>query len=424
MPTLKEYLEEQRREGETPYFTNIPGEGPEGAFRYGEEEFTAETERMLEDPGGGFTYTENLPEGLVPRERPQLPTPEKPTAETVAPGGEIPEAYRKEHGLSAEAKWAIDQKIPETAAAVPKKPTEQELSQDFKDRGRFRDHVAKKIEGRLGVDPLTYDYVAEAEKKTKEKEPDLFRAFWGGKKAYHMKDLLNPQEKNMWESALQDFAAKNESETKFKSDQANKELTFGMKTFDDRRREKAKLPTAVKDAIGSMYTDEEGKRDIPGDVLSNAIMVTGQMVDKGMSGPEAVAKFTQAHMQQQIQQQSKRAAIDDALSGIPDPGRWKSAADKAAAKTAAQSALDAGGTEDEVKNRLLDRGWDEKDIAKILLAGPIASADVSRETAKGIAKLDSPDAIRKAWKAGDFGPSESKEARAKAKELLTPFHKG
>ena len=414
MPTLKEYLEEQRRAGEAPYFTNIPGEGPEGAFRYGEEEFTAETERMLEDPGGGFTYTEGLPEGLVPRARPQLPMSEEPTAETVTPGGEIPEAYRKEHGLSAEARWAGDQKIPKAKEPIPKKPTGEELSQDFKDRGRFRDHVAKKIEGRLGVNPLTYDYLEAAEKKTKEKEPDFFRAFWGGRKAYHMKDHLTPAEKNMYEPALQDFGAKNENEAKALSDRVNKELTFGMKTYDDRQREKGKLPKAVKDAIGSMYTDEEGKRNIPGDVLSNAIMVTGQMVDRGMSGPEAVAKFTQAHMQQQIQQQNKRASIDDALSGIPDPGRWKSSADMAAAKTATQSALDAGGTEDEVKNRLIDRGWDEKDIVKILPAGgPIKAAptDVSRETATA---ADTPESIRKRYKAGEITKEQAKQLLSKA----------
>lgn len=424
MPTLKEYLEEQRKEGKTPYFTNIPGEGPEDAFRYGEQEFSAETERLLEDPASGFTYTENLPEGMVPRGG--QPIPEKPTAETVTPGGEIPEEYRKKHGLSKEARWAADQKIPAAAAAaIPEKPPADVGSKDFADRRKYRDFVVKKIETRGGVNPLKFNPQAEVE-KSKELLPKVFKDAFGGRVAWISRDNLNPEQKKIWEAAQQTFFSQVENNSEFRLEGAKKELAFGMKIYDEKVAEKAKIPKGMEASLESIYIeqDESGKAagKIPAGELANAVKLAEDMVNrKNMSAPEAINQVTSAL----IGRRARKQSIADAIGAIPemDTGWFDSDAKNVKiVQDLVQDALGQGATEQEVRVRLSDQGWNDKNIAKVFPQGEKKAGDVSHETPGG--QYDSPEAVRAAWKEGAFGPPESKESRAKAKELIMPFHKG
>lgn len=430
MPTLKEYLEEQRKAGEVPYFTNVQPDAwnplRDDAFVYQEEPFTAESEKLLPGmpigaPGGDeFSYAKAVPPG----ERP----PAAPTAETVTPGGEIPEEYREKHGLSAEARWAFDQKIPKKKEPVPKKPPAAagDPKKVFADIDTFSEDSAGKIKARTGIDPRDFNYIEEAEKLTKAKEPELFRAFFGGQKAYHMKDHLNPMEKKGWEEYQQSVAAKDENKLKLDFEGAKKQHAFNLKKFDHQQKEKAKIPDAIKRAISPMYiTYEDGKKlgNIPPGVETDAIKFTTDLMNSGMGLGKAVDTTNQALIQRTLREQNTRSAVEDALSGIPDPGRWKSAAEMATAKTAAQSALDAGGTVDEIRSRLIDRGWPEDKVTQILPAEGRAATTVPRETAAAEQYPD-PHSVRVAYKAGKFGPPESKEAQDKAKSLVMALHKG
>lgn len=441
MPTLKEYIEEQRRlAGATPEagpptfrFTNIPGAVAPGTFAFDEEEFTAETERMLEEPGGGLEYTPEKPYefGIAEAER-KREIPPKPTAETIVPGGEIPEEVRKKYGLSPEAHYAIEQKVPEKPK-IPEKPPDEVLTPAYKDRMGFRDHLAKKIEQREGVNPLTYNYL-EAVEKAEENLPKIFRATFGGRVAWHMKDDLNPQQKKIWDEAKHDYFAKVENQAKFLYDRANKALKFGMQQYDkDQKRiadEVAKVPEAVRNAISSLYVrvDEAGKKigQIPGPVLADAIVYAESMVKRGASSSEAALQTSQELTQRRIQEQETRQKIDAALAEIEKPG-FVTQNDIKIAKVAAQKAMDAGGSLAEIRSILLDRGFKEKHVTQITSgmkqkpAAPPAAPSAPGAVPRGTTQYASATDVRDALRRGDFGPPDSAEARAKAKQELQRF---
>ena len=387
MTTLKEYIEDQRKLGATPYFTNLPpGEGgPEDAFRYDEDEFTAATEKELEDPLSGFSYSEDVP-GLIPEEPQEFSMaeakrkkgiPPKPTAETVTPGARVPGEKT--------ARYAMDQKIPKAKEAVPKKPSAEELTPDFKNRARYEKQVAGRIEREYGFDPRTFNYVEEAAKQTQEREPDLFRKTFGGRKAYHMKDLLDPREKRAWNAAVEADAAMTENKLKFTSDQINKQLKGSMDLYDEKTKEKAKLPVTMKQNLEGLFitVNEDGKKvgQIPPAVLPKAVVRAEKYINGGMSSAEAGSKVTQEIMQETIQLQATRQAKVDSLAAIPGPGSWgMNPKEQKAAKTAGDAALKAGATMNEVKAAYLDRGYTELHIAKIYPPGAGETAVVSRET--------------------------------------------
>lgn len=423
--TLKEYIEEQRKLGATPYFTNIPPEegGPEDVFRYEEKPFTEQTERELEDPLAGFRYSEDVP-GLMPEEpqefsmaeaeKARKAPPPKPTAETVTPGARVPGEKT--------ARYAMDQRIPEAKEAIPEKPPAEALTVNFKNRAKYEKQVANKIKQEMGYNPLTFNYVEEAAKITKEREPDLFRKTFRGRKAYHMKEFLDPQERKIWRAAVSDDAATTENKLKFTSDKIDKRFKGSMEVFDDKVREKAKLPVAVKNAISPLFitVNEEGKKlgQIPATILPKAIANATRYVNGGMDAAEAVSKVTQELTQQTIlmnaQRETETQAKADALAAIQKPG-WVTKADIDKARVTSKAALDAGATKNEVKATLLDVGYKEGQVAQIFKPEAPAVTVVSRETPGKKSKVRE---IKEAFQRGDYGPPESTEARDKAKAKM------
>ena len=412
MPTLKEYLEEQRKAGDTPYFTNIQPDAwnplRDDAFTYQEEPFTAESEKLIPqipvgEPGDEqFSYAGAKPPGPPP-----------PTAATVTPGGEIPESYREEHpGLSSAARWAIDQKIPEKKEPVPKKPPADlgEKKKVFADIDTFSEDSAGKIKARTGIDPRDFNYIEEAEKATKKNEPDLFRAFFGGRKAYHMKDHLDPMAKKAWEQFQQEDAAKTENKLKLDFEMAKKQHAFNLKKFDHQQKEKAKLPKDITAALTPLYVTTDPVTGKPVGEIDPGVEVEGNrfatdLMNGGMPREKAVALTYQTFQQRKSHEQDRKIRVTEALAGIGPPGMYTSDYDKRMVKTAIKTAREGGATDEEINNKLALLNWTDKEREDVL--GP-EGTDVSRETLAMDYK--SPTDIVAAEKAGKLTREQAKQA--------------
>lgn len=393
MPTLKEYLAEQRDLKKTPYFTNIQPDAwnplRDDAFTYQEEPFTAESEKLIPqipvgEPGDEqFSYAGAKPPGPPP----------PPTAETVTPGGEISEEYRTgpgRMGLSPAARWAIDQKIPEKKEAVPEKPPAKvDPKKLFADIDVFNEDSLGKIKKRTGIDLRDYNYIEEAEKLTKTKEPELFRAYFDGQKAYHMIKFLNPAEKQGWERHQQMIAAKDENKLKLDWEMAKKQHEFNLKRFDHQQKEKAKLPKDITAALTPLFVSTDPVTGKPVGEIDAGVEVEGNrfatdLMNGGMSRPKAVALTYQTFQQRKSHEQDRKIRVNEALSTIGPPGMYTSDYDKRMLSMAIKKAREGGATEKEVDDKLIFFNWTEEERKEML--GPEATKglydpkDVSRGT--------------------------------------------
>lgn len=363
--SIREYLQAQRKAGKTPYFTNIPEGAPEDAFVYDEPEFTAETERLLETPGGGMEYTESL------RQR-----------------GEI------------------------APSPIPKKPPDEILTTegraDFKNRQKYSQFIV----GKMGFDPHTFDPDKEVEKAQKAL-PGVFEAAFGGKALWRDRDKLNKEEKAHWDAVHKAFNVHVKNRAKARVERGKEEYKLRMKVFEDKVKEKKAMPAAMEKSLESIFisVNEEGKKigKIPGGVLSKANRDAEKLVNtEGMTGPEATAKVVDDIARERI----RILTIDEALNAIPDMvkgllGKVKNIED---AKSAAQDAMEQGAEQKEVKSILKERGWDDKAIKEILPKEeqPPTPAPTP-ETIPGAGRYRTPEEIRNAFRAGTITRDQAKQ---------------
>lgn len=371
MATIKEYLSEMREQGKTPHFTNIPGAARPDSFVYDEDEFTAETERQLGTPGGGFEYT---PEHL--RESPQF-TPES---------------------------------MPETKGKMPKKPPDSLLEpggqRDFKDRQKYSKFVVDK----MGFDPYSLDSTKEIE-KAQEALPDVFEAAFGGQVLWNDKDKLNKAEKEHWNAVHRAFNVHVRDSVKEKAKRGKEEYKSRMKVFEDKLAEKKAIPAAMEKSLGSIFIsiNESGKKTgkIPAGILSKANRDAEQLINTGtMSGPEAIAKITDDLVRERL----RISAIDDALAAIPDMKTgWfgDDAKNIENVKSIIKDALEQGADRKEVEARLKKQGWDSKNIAKVF---PKETDKIETpDKTVGAQQYKTPEDIRSAFKSGAITRDQAKQ---------------
>lgn len=332
--TLKEYLEEQRKAQKTPYFTNVQPDpwNPlrKDAFAFEEEPFTAESERMF---GEYEEFEEPHPEfgGAPVAGELTPPPPPKPTAETVTPGGEIPEEIRKKHGLSKEAHYAYDQKIPKAAEAVPPKPTEEELAIDFKDRRKFRDHSGQMALQKFGINPNTYNpAVAMEEAKTGPRMQKLYQKVLMGKNSWTNRENLTPEQKKLWKPHENALLAQIEAEDQGNLKLANASVKNDMMHYDNVQKEVAQIPTGIRNMLKSIrrvvdpmdpsksYTHVE-----PGE---EAWMIKrGQELlreGKYKTAAEVVDRIQTLALDQMEKDKHKQEKKDEAMAAIPSWSKW------------------------------------------------------------------------------------------------------
>jgi len=336
----------------------MPSEATPDSSAYNEEEFTAETERQLETPGTGFDYTS------------------KPSPAEAPPGGETP----------------------------PKKPPDDlshpEGQRDFKDRQKYSDFVITK----MGFDPFKLNPEEEIE-KAQANLPDVFEATFGGQIVYGDIDKLDKDEKKHWNTVHRGFNAHIKNSVKQKIAGGKAEYEARMKVFEDKQAEKKAMPKALEASLKSVFTsiNENGKQigKIPPGILSKAHKDAEQLMNTGnMSGAEAVAKITD----DMVRERMRIVAIDEALADIPDMKTgWFDDDAKGVedVKSIVADAMEQGAEHKDIVSKLKDRGWDSKNIAKVLPA--------KGETGKPQQQYKTPDEIRNAFKGGEITRDQAKQ---------------
>lgn len=375
MATIREYMDKMRAQGKTPHFTNMPSEATPDSFSYNEDEFTAETERQLETPGTGFDYT--------PESSKEIP---------ASPPG-----------------------VPETPTGkMPKKPPDNVLhpegQRDFKDRQKYSDFVVAK----MGFDPFKLNSDEEIE-KAQATLPDVFEAAFGGQVLYNDIDKLDKDEKKHWDTVHRGFNVHVKNSVKEKIARGKEEYKARMKVFDDKLAEKRAIPKNMEKSLGSVFisTDESGKKigKIPAGILSKANKDAEKLINTGnMTGAEAVAKITDDLVRERMQ----IVAIDEALAEIPDMKTgWFSSDAKGVenVKSIITDAMEQGADHKDVVSTLKDRGWDSKNIAKVL-PKKTDKIDIPGEAGKPQQKYKTPEDIRNAFRRGEI-------TRAQAKQYLS-----
>jgi len=361
MATIRDYMDDMRNQGKTPHFTNMPGKATPDSFSYDEDKFTAETEKQLETPGTGFDSTPASSKETPPPGVQEIPTekiPKKPPGEVLQAGGQ----------------------------------------RDFKDRQKYSDFVIAK----MGFDPLTLDPNKEVE-KAQESLPDVFEAFFGGKILYRDIDKLDKDQKKEWTAEHLKFNVHVKNSVKEKAARGKEEYKARMKVFEDKQAEKKAMPAAVEKSLSSIFisTNENGKKvgKIPAGILSKAIKDAEALINTGnMTLAEAVAKITD----DLVRERMRITAIDEALNTIPDMKTgWFSDDAKGVenVKSAIMDAMEQGAEHKDIVSTLKDRGWDSKNIAKVL----------PRETGEPQQKYKTPDDIRTAFRRKEITREQAKQ---------------
>ena len=374
MPTIREYLDDMRKQGKTPHFTNVPGEATADSFSYDEGEFTAETERQLETPGTGFDYT---PE--------PTPTPEGASPKTPA------------------------EKIPEKP---PDSALHPEGQRDFKDRQKYSDFVIAK----MGFDPFKLNTDEEIE-KAQETLPDVFEAAFGGQVLYNDIDKLDKDEKKHWDTVHRGFNVHVKNSVKEKIARGKEEYKARMKVFEDKQAEKKAMPKALEASLKSIFvSDQDGKKvgKIPAGVLAKANKDAEQLINTGeMTGVEVVAKITDDLVRERMQ----IAAIDEALAEIPDMEKeWLGFGSDAKGvenvKSIITGAMEQGAEHKDIVSTLKDRGWDSKNIAKVL---PKKTDKIETPGEPGgTQQYKTPEGIRDAFRSGEITRDQAKQYLSQA----------
>ena len=286
---------------------------------------------------------------------------------------------------------------------IPNKPPDNalqpEAQRDFKDRQSYSDSVIKE----MGYDPFTLSVDDLIEKAQEEELPELFKKAFDGKILLRDIDTLDPDEKKHWTAVLRAFNVNAEKGAKEEIASGKEIYKRNMKGFEDKLADKKAMPAAVEKSLSSIFisTNENGKKvgKIPAGILSKAIKDAEALINTGnMTLAEAVAKITD----DLVRERMRITAIDEALNTIPDMKTgWFSDDAKGVenVKSAIMDAMEQGAEHKDIVSTLKDRGWDSKNIAKVL----------PRETGEPQQKYKTPDDIRTAFRRKEITREQAKQ---------------